>query len=145
MSPAEAAGNSPPTRRIETMPNQQQFVKYPKDLLAWRRFLSGNAWTVLTVIIDKTSGWDKESDAVSLSQIEAETTLKRSAIQRALAELQREDGPVEMTGRGPRGIPVYRTRPCYLPAGEQGVPIQHTCPLVNNVPAGEHHNRCITY
>ena len=53
-------------------PNQeQQFTKYPKGISAWRRHLSGNAWTVLTVIHEKIAGWDKESDAISLSQIEA--------------------------------------------------------------------------
>jgi hypothetical protein len=114
-------------------PNQeQQFTKYPKGISAWRRHLSGNAWTVLTVIHEKIAGWDKESDAISLSQIEAETTLKRSPIQRALATLQTKDGPVEVTGRGPRGIPVYRIRQCDLPAGDQGdLPTSEdaTCPL----------------
>ena len=94
-------------------PNQeQQFVKYPKDILAWRRFISGNAWTVLTVIIDKTSGWDKESDAVSNSQIAAETTLSESSIRRLVAGMNTTDGPLEIITLGARGIPVFRVRRC---------------------------------
>jgi hypothetical protein len=96
-------------------PNPQQFIKYPKDILAWRRHVSANAWMVLTVLHDKTAGWDKTSDAISISQIQAETSLKRSNIQRALLELQIEDGPVEVISRGVKGIPVYRIRPYDLP------------------------------
>src|ERR1035441_4226780 len=99
------------------MSPEQQYIKYPANVIAWRHHLSANAWTVLTVLLDKTAGWDKTSDAVSLSQIQAETSLKRSSIQRALLDLQIEDGPVATIPRCSRGIPVYRIRPCNLPAG----------------------------
>jgi hypothetical protein len=117
-----------------TIPNPQQFIKYPKNILAWRRHLPSNAWNILTILVDKTYGWDKTSDAVSISQIEAETTLKRSNIRRALLDLQIEDGPVEVIARGPRGIAVYRIRPYDCAAGEQG----HTCAADSHRAAGEH-------
>jgi hypothetical protein len=98
-------------------PNPEQYVQYPKNILAWRRHLSGNEWTVLTAIIDKIIGWNKESDAVSISQIMAETTMSRSNIRRALASMQSEDGPIKVIGHGPRGIPVYRILPCDRSAG----------------------------
>lgn len=93
-------------------PNLQQFVKYPANILAWRRYLSATKWTVLSVIHDKIARWDKESDAVSNSQIAAETTLSESSIRRAIAEMNTTDGPLEVTTLGTRGIPVYRIRPC---------------------------------
>src|ERR1035437_8958528 len=96
---------------------------------------------VLTVLHDKTAGWDKTSDAISISQIQAETSLKRSNIQRALLELQIEDGPVEVISRGVREPPVPLPPPHARPragpvprAGRvhPGLP----APPVNNVPAG---------
>jgi hypothetical protein len=93
-------------------PDPQQFVKFPVNVLEWRRHLSATKWTVLSVIHDKIARWDKESDAVSNSQIAAETTLSESSIRRAIAEMNTSDGPLEVTARGTRGIPVYRIRPC---------------------------------
>src|ERR1035441_1780741 len=93
-------------------PDPQQFVKFPVNVLEWRRHLSATKWTVLSVIHDKIARWDKESDAVSNSQIAAETTLSESSIRRAIAEMNTTDGPIDVVTLGTRGIPVYRVRPC---------------------------------
>jgi hypothetical protein len=93
-------------------PDPQQFVKFPVNVLEWRRHLSATKWTVLSVIHDKVARWDKESDAVSNSQIAAETTLSESSIRRAIAEMNTTDGPIDVVTLGTRGIPVYRVRPC---------------------------------
>jgi hypothetical protein len=93
-------------------PDPQQFVKFPVNVLEWRRHLSATKWTVLSVIHDKIARWDKESDAVSNSQIAAETTLSESSIRRAIAEMNTTDGPIDVVTLGARGIPVYRVRPC---------------------------------
>jgi hypothetical protein len=91
----------------------QQFIKYPVGLLEWRRHLSGNEWAILSVIIDKTAGWDKETDAVSNSQIQEGTTLSKSTIKALLARMTgSESGPLEVLSHGVRGIPVYRVRTC---------------------------------
>ena len=96
-------------------PDPQQFIKYPKEVLGWRRRVSASQWTVLTVLLDKTAGWDKESDAVSISQIQAETTMGRTSIYEALAAMELPDGPLVVTGRAARDIPIYRIRPCTRP------------------------------
>ena len=118
------------------MSPDQQFVKFPVTVLDWRRHLSAINWTVLTVIHDKISRWDKVQDAVSISQIEAETTLSKTAIKESLARLCKSDGPLEVVGRGVRRIPVYSIRPCdrvalrpgHLAAGSSGALYQNGTP-----------------
>lgn len=93
--------------------SKDRFVKYPLDVIEWRKHLSAIDWTVLSVINDKIYGCvGKEHDAVSKSQILDETTLPITCIKESLARLRLPDGPLEVIGRGRRQVPVYRIRPC---------------------------------
>ena len=92
--------------------SNQQFSKYPNSIKAWRRHLSLSQWGVLSIIHEKLTDWDKESDAISVSQIMAECTASRSAIKELLAGMRSESGPLEVVSRDTRGIPVYRIRIC---------------------------------
>ena len=96
-------------------PNPQQFSKYPNNFKAWRLHLSGNEWTVLGIIHEKITDWNKESDAISMSQIQAECFLSFSSIRRALAIMELPDGPLVVIGRTSRDIPIYRIQLCTHP------------------------------
>ena len=52
-----------------------------------RHRLSGNEWQVLWVILRKTYGWNKKSDAISLSQIAKMTGISRPHVAHAVAKL----------------------------------------------------------
>lgn len=49
--------------------------------------LSGNEWQCLWVVINKTYGWNKNNDAISLTQFEKETGLHRFRINESLKSL----------------------------------------------------------
>ena len=53
-----------------------------------RTRISGEATQVLCVILRKTYGYQKKEDAISLSQFEEATGIKKPEVVRALAKLQ---------------------------------------------------------
>lgn len=69
------------------------FTCVPNALFDWvQPLLSLSAWSVLCVIVRRTRGWGKSSDAISYQQIKKATGLKSDAtVAKALAELLSEE------------------------------------------------------
>jgi hypothetical protein len=108
--------------------NPQKFTKYDDNIKVWRRHLSLSQWGILAIIhekIERARYWNKESDAVSISQIMAECTLSKSAIKKLLAGMRSESGPLEVVSYGILGIPTYRVRiwPPTASTGSESDPI----------------------
>lgn len=65
------------------------FTKIPNDFIdEWLLKLSGTATKVFLVILRKTVGWHKESDIISISQIEKSTGLSENSVLSGLKELK---------------------------------------------------------
>src|ERR1035437_1025122 len=105
MSPNEATGNFPPIRRSETMPNPQQFVKFPA--VQWDAFqpkLTPECWSLFCAMVRKTIGWDKTEDTISTSQLIAMTGMKERRIQRNMKKLMKSGVPVRVVSTGNQGV-----------------------------------------
>ena len=69
--------------------NILHFTKIPNNFIdEWLLKLSGTATKVFLVILRKTIGWHKESDVISISQIEKNSGLSENSVLSGLKELK---------------------------------------------------------
>lgn len=98
---------------------QEQFFQYPMILENYWWAMSGSEQKVLTFIIRKTFGWQKQSDSIALSQFTDGdgtgngTGLSRAQVKRAI-ELLEKKGFIKVTRRDRRPSNFE------LPLSEQG-------------------------
>lgn len=91
------------------------FTRIPNIFLdEYSRDLSCAELRVMQLILRKTYGWSKESDAISFRQFEEITGLGRAAIAKAIKSLE-QDGYILVergrTSTGSRAVNVYRLKP----------------------------------
>jgi phage replication O-like protein O len=96
-----------------------QFTRIPNIFLdEYSRDLSCAELRVMQVILRKTYGWRKDTDAISFSQFEELTGLGRKAIAKAIKALE-QDGYILVergrTSTGSRAVNIY----CVKPEAEQ--------------------------
>ena len=86
--------------------NILHFTKIPNNFIdEWLLKLSGTATKVFLVILRKTIGWHKESDVISISQIEKNSGLSENSVLSGLKELKKHsllETKKEGRGKGTR-------------------------------------------
>jgi phage replication O-like protein O len=83
------------------------YTAVPNWLIDQAATLSSTAFTVAVVICRLTVGWNKDTDAISLSRLHQLTSLSKPTLISAMRDLGKA-GIVEHTGTGHRGMGVYR-------------------------------------
>ena len=69
-----------------------QYTRIPNFILdEWMRIMHASSFTVLMAICRKTLGWQKESDNISLTQIQELTGLTRPIVVKAIKELTNKE------------------------------------------------------
>ncbi|MEM8499917.1 MAG: replication protein [Pseudomonadota bacterium] len=80
------------------IPNSFQLANAVVDYLL--PLVSGHAIKCYLVVVRQTTGWNKESDKISLSQLEAKTGIQKRTIQRAMSELIEHKAIERVTSKG---------------------------------------------
>ena len=87
------------------------FDRRPRYMREWRPYFTPSEWMVLDVVAERTWGWGKESDHISLTQFQSATGLARTTVIRALAGLIAKCALLPLS-RGRRGVWRWQiTRP----------------------------------
>ena len=101
-----------------------QYTRIPNFILdEWMRIMHASSFTVLMAICRKTLGWQKESDNISLTQIQELTGLTRPVVIKAIKELTNKELIIKNQDRK---INNYR-----LNISKDFLPIQNG--IVNNI------------
>lgn len=93
-----------------TMADQPSYTRVPNTIFDALSELTEVQLKLVLTVIRKTIGWQKECDAISLSQFEVITGLSRPAIVEALKSLV-VDGWLAIAGKGKRGTACWACGP----------------------------------